>query len=330
MIIKLCKLYLQNSNFYKNLFFIFICADFCLQKKKVNMNINTVNLNTECNRKTDRRQNNMPVEFDRRSGTDRRNNFETLIQQNVNDKLDTFAYFRQQQPICVSPISIIQPIDKVEDIQDCIKEKNYFKAFGVGLFLINSFGKDVLELKSFRDGFINIIKNRKFVREDCEIPHSFASGTEIIKIEHFEILRKIDKTLFDLTFGKLILKKLGMTKRDKLHTGLFYKNGKPIYKFKIIGNKYVEIIGRAFLRTPVLGIAILSLLEAPSIFNKKKHRKEQIIKSTISVASITAGGAILGAIGAYYPPFGFIGAGLGSYLGYKFSDYINKKVNESF
>jgi len=117
-----------------------------------------------------------------------------------------------------------------------------------------------------------------------------------------------------------------MTAYKEVSTGICDKVGEPIYKTKIIGNKFVEVLGRAFLRTPVFGIGVLSLLEIPAIAKEKKHKKEQILKSTIGITSITSCSAILGAIGAYYPPLGFIGAGLGAYLGYKMSDYINKKI----
>jgi hypothetical protein len=51
-----------------------------------------------------------------------------------------------------------------------------------------------------------------------------------------------------------------------------------------------------------------------------------VAKSAINVATIITCSAALGAIGAYYPPFGFIGAGLGIYLGYKLAEKINNKL----
>jgi len=292
-------------------------------------NIGSEKIYPEERNKVDRRQNNISVAVERRSGVDRRDSFEYLMQQNNCNKVDVYASFRKQQPISVSPLSIVQPVDKIEDIQDCIKEKNYLKAFGVGLLLLNTLDKEIQEFNKFKKDLFAIIAGKKKIqREDCQIPHSFTLGTEITKTKHFEFIRKLDKTLFDFKLIQFILKKIGLTDWKEVPINSFEKTNEQIIKIKIIGNTFSKITGRAFLRTPVIGIAALGLLETPNIFKEKKHKREQIFKSTITVVSITTGTALLGALGAYYPPFGFIGTGLGSYLGYKSSEFINKNIDK--
>jgi len=287
------------------------------------------NIYPEQRLKIDRRQNNISVAIERRSGAERRNSFENLIQQNNCNKVDVYASFRTQQPICVSPLSIVQPVDKVEEIQDCIKDKNYLKAFGAGLLLLNTLDKEIQEFNQFKKDLFAIITGKKKIqREDYQIPHSFTANTVIDNIRSLKFLKKFDKTLFDFKLCIFILNKVGMIDWEERSTGLYDKAGEPIYKIKIVGNEFMEILGRAFLRTPILSIGVLGLLESPNIFKEKKQRKKQIIKSTINVVSVTTGGSLLGAIGAYYPPFGFIGAGLGSYVGYRFSEYINKSIDK--
>jgi hypothetical protein len=273
----------------------------------------------------DRRQKNIPVAVERRSGVDRRESPRLPFDVNLLQNKDSFAQFRKQQDIDATILSSVPPLDKVEEIQDCIKEKNYFRAAGIGLLLINSFRKDLQELKEFKNDIIKMIKDRKLRYEDHQMAHAFTKNTEMEKFKLFKPVVKIDKTLYETKIGQFLLKKFGMKDFHDIETGIIGKNGNPIYKTKIIGNKFAEILGRSFLRTPVLGISTLSLLEIPVVIKAKEHKK-QIIKSTISTTSIVAGGAMLGAIGAYYPPFGFIGASIGAYLGYKMSEYINKKI----
>ncbi|MDD3014157.1 MAG: hypothetical protein PHC34_10685 [Candidatus Gastranaerophilales bacterium] len=273
----------------------------------------------------DRRRQNNPVAVERRSGVDRRQTPRlSLDAESLQDK-DTYTRFRKQQEIDATPLSMIPPLDKVEEIQDSVKEKNYCKAVGIYLLLINSFRKDVKDLKRFKNDILKIIKDKKFRYEDHQERLFFTQGSEIDRIKVFNPLIKLDITLFDFKFCQYILKKFGMTNYHEILTGSFTKSNEPTYKIKVIGNKFVEILGRSFLRTPILGVCTLSLLEIPNIIKAKKHKK-QIIKSTISITSIITGGAILGTIGAYYPPLGFITTGIGAYLGYKLSDYFNKKI----
>ena|GEM_PF-2922570 len=274
-----------------------------------------------CIKQPDRRQQDIPVAIERRSGNDRRKT--PRITDQINR--DIYAPFIKSETIDATALSCIPPVDKIEEIQDCVKAKNYSKAIGITLLLANSFKKDIGELKGTKKEILNIFRTKKLLYEDHQTPHSFTQGTFIEKLDKRNILNKIDKTLFNTKISNFILMKLGKQNIHDQQTGLKDKFNEPIYKIKILGTKSAEIMGRILLRIPVLGVFTMFLLDLPQVIKVKNHVK-QFVKSTINISLITIGGAFLGAIGAYYPPFGLIGAGLGALLGNKLAKKINDKL----
>jgi len=279
---------------------------------------NLTNTSLLCVKQPDRRQQKLPVANERRSGIDRRITPRYIEQINQ----DIYAPFIRHDAVEATPLSILPPIDKVEEISDCVKEKNYPKAVGIVLLLANSFKKDIDELIGAEKDISTIFRTKKPLYEDHQIPHSFTKGTFIEKLDKRFFFSKFDKTLYDTHIGQFILNKIGMIDYDKVLSGLNNKSKAHIYKIKVLGTKSAEIIGRTFLRIPILGGVTMFLLDIPQI-NKENNHKKQILKSTISISMITFGGAFLGAVGAYYPPLGLIGAGIGALLG----NIIAKKIN---
>ena len=159
------------------------------------------------------------------------------------------------------------------------------------------------------------------------------------KTKHPKLAKKLikaDKTLVRTKFGEKLLELLNVEAVDIVNTGIkdiSYTKDKPKFveafkfegkgKFKAFG----ELTARAMTRTTLLGTAALALLELPKIFKamgqgdtiteQAGNTAKQTVKSGINLASLTAGIAYGGAIGA--KKFGatgsLIGMGIGATLG---------------
>ena len=287
----------------------------------------------------DRRKNNAPVGFERRSGADRRTpnriSFDSKLNQDIVEVKNIFQSQQNNDESEITPpdaavgmLNAIPYIRRFTGIEDAVVHQDYIKAVGKGFLQFINVRGDLNDLTS-------IFKESKHSNE-YQKPFSFISGTcfeGFDKVEGF--YKYVDKTLFDISFVQKALHKIGLKESEEIMSG-FDKFGLPIISKKMNGNLVSKILGRACLRIPVLSFAFLGLLEIPSIIKEKNHGK-QAIKSLISVSSVISFGAILGAIGASIggPLGSLVGLGIGSWLGNKFAKHVNNglfnedKIKES-
>ena len=215
---------------------------------------------------------------------------------------------KHEAEICV--ISTCAFSRRYDTVVEAFKNKEYIKALGKGFIQILSVHEDWRDVKS---AFKQLIQ-WDFKKNETQKPFAFIRDTFLYKYKPFyEFAEKYDKTLFDFKISKWLLKIIGLTKKERIDNS-----------FKFYGNPFAKVTARAFTRIPVLSLGFLSLLEIPTIINKKDHIK-QIKKSTVNVTSVIFTGAFIGAIGAYLGPIGsLLGLGIGTYLGNKLAQRINK------
>jgi len=288
----------------------------------------------------------MPVEFDRRSGLDRRNSFENLIRQNINDKFDTFASFKQQKPICTSPLSIIQPVDKVEEINEAIKKKNYFNALTITALMLISMPAHIKEFKNAaKDLFEEKPSKEKLIPEGYHIKASFFRDTlfePLLKIPYIgEYLDKHDKSLYDyIKLREAIFKKIGKPKEIIANSQITNKtDGELIQAYKLEGGKLSCFVGHVLMKISKINLIIISSLQIPIIYkafadkdskeNRAIHGAKQILKSVINIPIALLGGAVLGTLfhrkGAASI---LLATGVGAYMGAKTGEYIEEKIDK--
>lgn len=268
-------------------------------------------------RKTDRRQNFAPVDTDRRSGIDRREN-----------------------PSLFYALEAIPAFRRTASLSDKIDSGDYLPAVGaLGLTAIN-FKEDIRDMKSAGSQIYSKINKSHhydplYDRRNYQHSFSFTRGVIGEELLHKEkeagnpFAKKIydlDKTIEETKIGewltkKFIIKEADVKKIDKIKN--FDGRCARAYKFesKVLGGK---TIARAMKRTTLAGVVVMGLLETPKIIKETakgdnivehiKNGAKQTIRAAANVAITTAGIGIGGAIGAkYFEAAGsLIGMGLGA------------------
>lgn len=261
-------------------------------------------------RQTDRRQNNVVVENDQRSGVDRREN-----------------------PSLFYALEAVPTFRRTLSIPDKIENGEIAAAFGMASLALINIPEDLRDVK----GAFNQLKGANALYDYKNYQHNFSffKGTAIEKWLYKQIdankkwavwLSENDKTLADTKFGNKILGFLGSKEVDIIETSITNYKGEQALAVKYGGSKFAQLTGRALRRTTKLGVIALALLEVPKII-KSEDKIEQTAKSTVNVVSITAGIGYGGAIGAKYggATGSLIGMGLGAILGNK----LSKKAQET-
>lgn len=256
-------------------------------------------------RKTDRRQNNIAIENDRRSGLDRRENPSLFY------ALETVPTFR-----------------RVASITNKLYNDDKIGALGsIGLALIN-LPEDLRDVK----GSLKQLTGAKPKYNYKEYQHNFSffRGTLIEDWLHKQAdkgkkwanwLIENDQSLADTKFGEKILNTVKAEEYHIVETQIKDIDGLSILATSYKGNKFAQLTARAFKRMTLLGLLVMGLFELPKIFKSDKKVK-QIAKSAINVATITAGIGYGGAIGSKCKgPIGsLIGMGLGAIVANKASE----------
>ncbi len=297
--------------------------------------------------KQDRRQQSTPVEFDRRSGLDRRSSSRPTIDPKLKHDID-------QTKNIFAALSPITPIRRISSLPDNIKEGNYTRAVGLLGLAYANFPEDTVDLKN---ACKQIFKGElpKYDYKNYQAPFSFLRGTAlepvVNKMGKLGVkLHQWDVSLFDTRFGKFISKLFKISYSDFDFTGrsisqVTLEKGKAVIKnvnvlaLKPEGTTLSKLIGRTLLRIPVMSVIALSLLELPSIiksFSKNESKKEniedgsiQILKSGINVTSILSAIGLCGAIFAGKgPAFSLLGMGLGSLAGNFTSKQLAQKIDK--
>jgi len=270
----------------------------------------------------------MPVNLERRSGKERRLN--TRIELDAKVKKDyehiqkTFAAFdpkpdmfinysnnnkadTEKENLALCGLNSIPFIRRITGIGDAFKSHEYIKTLGKGF----------IQIINVRGDWNDIVDSFKKTAQDRDIqsPFGFLRFTCLEDKKPFVNLRHLDKTLYDYQWAENILTKLGAETPEFLEKGI-----------KLNGTLVSTIVGKIFLRTPIVSLGVLEALEIPSIIKNKEHGK-QTIRSTINVTSLVFGGAILGAIAStIHPSLSLVGLGVGSYLGTKAANMITDEL----
>lgn len=284
----------------------------------------------------DRRQNNVPVEVDRRSGQDRRN---TNLDATMFTALETIPMFR-----------------RANSIPDKMQQGDGATALGMASLALINFPEDCRDLRSAARQIQCLMTKEKYdLAYDyikCQHPFSFFRGTFLKyfanpkKCLFPKLAEKIfhsDKTLAQTIFGEKILSLLKVKRIDAIETKIHAINSTkecPMFVSANIydGKTFGKLTARALERTTIWGIGAMTLLELPRIIHainqsegidkKAKNGSKQVLKSIINVASITAGIGYMGAIGSRFggPAGSLIGMGAGAILG----GYGSHKLQEQF
>ena len=145
--------------------------------------------------------------------------------------------------------------------------------------------------------------------EDCPSPKW---ATKIIRA---------DKTLWDTKLGNWVQKKFGI-ENTSARTSIpridsTFSNPKYV-KAKVLKspNKFADITARTMLRTPILGVGALGLIEASDVIHEVKNGKnffEETGKSVATLGSTLLATGVLGAIGSKH--YGAVGSLAGTTLG---------------
>lgn len=284
-------------------------------------------------RNTDRRQQNVPVKNDYRSGIDRR---APKISQSFFCALEAIPTFR-----------------RTATVSDKIDNGDYLPTAGILGYTLVNIKEDIRDTVSAgKQIYSKINPNYHYdsIYDRKDYQHNFSATRGLVGEKLLykkasngnpfaqKIIEAGNTTLDDTRFGRKINKIFKVTeieakKIDKIRN----INGKcaKAYKFEssILAGK---TIARAMKRTTKLGIAVLGVLELPKIasettkgdnfFEHIKNGAKQTLKSAGNVALTTAGIAVGGAIGAQYlgATGSLIGMGIGAIAANKASTRLHK------
>ena len=229
---------------------------------------------------------------------------------------------------------------RINSIPDKLENKDYTPAMGlVSLAVLNGPEdlRDVMSAyKQIKDGFKDPHFHSGYDNKIAQHPFSFFRGT--IMNDYLNpsskdcpnpkaaawIIRQ-DKTLWDTKLGEWFKKKFNIetshtiTNIEKINSTATNKRVVHAKIFKC-NNPFKDIIARAMIRTPILGVAAMGGIEAAHIAHEVKNGKnffEESGKSLLTLGTTLAATGILGAIGAKHlgPTGSLAGIGLGAISG---------------
>lgn len=272
-------------------------------------------------------------------------NYPLRRNENKNDELN---------PVEKTVVSSVAPARRLCDIPNMIKSGDTLAAAGLAGLTLVSLPEDCRDLRAAYNHSSCVLRRKRlsvpYNYHKYQHDFSFFRGTLLhegmkrIKSAKGEKivdkLYKADVTLYNTKFGKWIQKLLGLENGKPVKSKIKNLYGQEISVQKIIAkNDFLglkELTGRALKRTSLLGVAFMGVLELPKIIksafkgNNKKEKIEslstQFGKSSLNVASVTAGMGYIGAIGAKkYGAFGsLVGMGLGVIFGAKFANFVQE------
>lgn len=257
-------------------------------------------------------------------------------------------------PVEKTVVSSVAPARRLCDIPNMIKSGDTLAAAGLAGLTLVSLPEDCRDLRAAYNHSSCVLRRKRlsvpYNYHKYQHDFSFFRGTLLhegmkrIKSAKgkriVDKLYKADVTLYNTKFGKWIQKLLDIENGKPVKSQIKNLYGKEISVQKIIAkNDFLglkELTGRALKRTSLLGVAFMGVLELPKIIKsafKGNNKKEKIQslstqfgKSSLNVASVTAGMGYIGAIGAKkYGAFGsLVGMGLGVIFGAKFANFVQE------
>ena len=243
----------------------------------------------------------------------------------------------------------LPPARRLSSLPEKIKNGDYAPAVGLASLAILNLPEDLSDIKSSYEQLTQKSYTPKYDYKQVQHPFSFFRGTLLHKFvdpnttKHPELTKKLlkaDKTLVNTNWGKKILNFLGTNPTGLVETkikDIGHTEAKPkfvnakIYESK---NLFGDLTARAMTRTTKLGVLALAAFETPKIFKalnqgdglgeQAENGVKQTLKSGINLASITAGIAYGGAIGA--KKIGTTGSLIGMAAGAIFGSFTSKKL----
>ena len=226
---------------------------------------------------------------------------------------------------------------KIAEATNELEDKNYIPATGLISLAVLNGPEDVRDAMDIWRQFKNKFKPTKswisgYDNKYAQHPYSFFRGTVLSDVLNpysedcpspkwaTKIIRA-DKTLWDTKLGNWVQKKFGIktfkVKTDIKEIDFTLKN---LHKVLATGlkspNKFADITARAMLRTPILGVGALGLVEASDIIHEVKNGKnffEETGKSLATLGTTLLATGVLGAIGSKH--YGAVGSLAGTTLG---------------
>lgn len=277
----------------------------------------------------DRRQCNIPVENDRRSGMDRRE-------------------IQQEHSSVFYALESVPTFRRLASLPEKIDNGDMLPAIGLaGLAAIN-FPEDMSDIKASVSQIRGLVDKshvhkNPYNRRTHQHSFSFFRGTLIEEWLHKKIdngnkfakkLYEMDwNTLYETKFGKWVEKVFGIEQVDVQRVDAIKDiKGQKARSYQFKSEKLGgEITARAMKRIPLLSVIVLGVLEMPKIIKAGLNGEnfvegvqstaKQSVKSAINTTSTLAGIGYGGAIGAKYlgATGSIVGMGLGAILGSKLS-----------
>lgn len=257
----------------------------------------------------------------------------------------------QNNSTVVYALESVPTFRRTVSIPDKIEKGQYTTAAGMAALALINLPEDCRDVIGAAKQVKSIFTGEEFkgAYDYKNYQHSFSfwKGTALEEWLHKNVdadkawakwLYSNDITLAQTNFGKKALSVIGAKEKDVIKTDIQNLKGVKAKAFSYEGNGFAKLTARAMRRTTKLGLIAMGLLELPKLANAfsegdgivgtTKSMVKQTVKSSVNVASITAGIAYCGAIGSKYGKgFGsLVGMGVGAILGSKLSDKIQQTI----
>ena len=250
-------------------------------------------------------------------------------------------------------LEAIPTFRRVSSLGEKMNNGDVLPALGLASLALINLPEDMRDVNSAWKQLTDKNFKPSYNYKEVQHPFSFFRGTMLHNLidpnttKHPELAQKLwsaDKTFAATNIGQKILTFLGVKDIDDIETkieNIGSTKERPkfvtakIYKSK---NIFGDLTARAMNRTTKIGVIALAALELPKLFKAMNQDDsigeqagntiKQTAKSGINVASITAGIAYGGAIGAkHLGPIGsLIGMGAGAILGSTASNKIQEVI----
>lgn len=253
-------------------------------------------------------------------------------QQNINGvatKIDTLDKTVGKVLFCAVP-----SLRRTSSLEEKMENKDFIPAVGLTALAVMNAPEDLHDLAEGIKHGGSILTGKKYEAKYnhlvAQTDFSFLRNTLLEKwgkvtknetvANSIKFLQKNDDVLYYTKFGKAVRNILEIEEGKEIATKIKDELGDEVFIKEIKAKGlFGDLTARAMKRTTLLGLIALSLLEVPKIFKamdkgdniseQTRNTVKQTVKSGINIASVTAGIAYGGAIGAKY------GKALGSIVG---------------
>lgn len=249
-------------------------------------------------------------------------------------------------------LEALPPVRRLSSLPDKIQNGDYAPAVGLASLALINLPEDMRDIKASYSQLFEKGYKPKYDYKNYQHDFSFFRGTlfndfvDPNKTKNPELAEKLlkhDKTLLETSFGQKIMKLLNVNVVGGITTSIKnigHSEDTPRYvkALKFQGNGkftgFGELTARAMTRTTKIGVLALTALELPKILKsmgqgdniaeQAGNTAKQTVKSGVNIASITAGIAYGGAIGA--KKFGATGSIVGMGIGAITGAFASNKI----